>query len=85
MGFELFKDDSDFLGNVKRLNKIISFDYSTINEIFENRKDFNNKKPEVSNEKVISFVEIENVISNDNMSVYDSKSVDIEDIDFDAI
>jgi len=81
------------VSNINRLNKIISFDSTTINEIFPNKESLNNKKAEESSQnekekekgKVISFVEIQNIISNDSSNENAPKGFDIEDIDFDAI
>ncbi len=63
---------------------MISFDHSILREVFQI-----NKEPRYENKKKIpgeipSFIELENEISNDKL-LNNSKSLDMEDIDFDAI
>jgi len=66
------------------LNNLISFDPSIIHELFQNKKESNEKIKKIYREEMSSFIEFENVILNDKIK-NNVDSLDVEDIDFDAI
>ena len=84
MGFSLYESDSKLLINIKILNNLISFDPSIIHELFQNKKESNEKIKKIYREEMSSFIEFENVILNDKIK-NNVDSLDVEDIDFDAI
>lgn len=85
MGLELSEEDINFTNNFKKLNNLISFDPLIIKEIYQTKNNSKDKNYGLANEKTISFIELENVLSTDMEKFSDSKSLEIEDIDFDAI
>lgn len=72
------------MDNIKKLNKIIALDPFLLNDLFSNQEEYFDKNQQINLQDKSSFIELENA-SNKDKNININNSLDIADIDFDAI